>query len=373
MKAEGPFSPRLLAVWASVSVALLALSLYLMTAPEGGTPGNDVVSTGVFSRSALGHAGLAEILERIGVPVVKSHYGSLGKLGENGVLVIAEPRLGTIEGLSAVEGLLAARTVLLVLPKRIGLPSREHPGWIAQSRVVPQPEAQLLLNALDIDAEVARVQGVSAWKQNTFGTDPVIAMPMQLLRSKTLQPLVATADGILLAEADRGHLWILADPDILENHGLAEPTNAAFAVALLNELRAGEGSVVFDETIHGLASRPSSPLRLLFTFPYVLATLQGLLAVAVLLWATMGRFGRAEPVPPQLEAGKLGLIRNAARLLRPSRGGGPPLCAGDAARCRPAAPCPAGLDGDGSPGVAQPGRRHARRRDRLRPGFTAHG
>ena len=95
MTTEGVFSGRLLAIWISASVALLAASLYFMLMPEGTSPGTDSVGPTAFSRSALGHAGIAEILQRLGVRVVKSRYGSLGMVGEEDLLVIAEPPVGS--------------------------------------------------------------------------------------------------------------------------------------------------------------------------------------------------------------------------------------------------------------------------------------
>ena len=71
MTTEGVFSGRLLAIWISASVALLAASLYFMLMPEGTSPGTDSVGPTVFSRSALGHAGIADILQRLGVRVVE--------------------------------------------------------------------------------------------------------------------------------------------------------------------------------------------------------------------------------------------------------------------------------------------------------------
>ena len=90
--------------------------------------------------------------------------------------------------------------------------------------------------------------------------------------------------------------------------------NAAFAVALINALRRGTGNVVFDETIHGFTDRPS-PFWLLFEFPFVLATLQGAIAVALLLWATMRRFGAPVSPPVELPSGKRSLIEATANLL----------------------------------------------------------
>ena len=76
-----------------------------------------------------------------------------------------------------------------------------------------------------------------------------------------------------------------------------------------------DGNVVFDETLHGYVARPTSPVKLLFQFPFVFATAQGALAVALLLWATLGRFGAPAPVAAGLDAGKLALVENTARLL----------------------------------------------------------
>ncbi len=316
MTAEGVFSGRLLAIWISASVALLAASLYFMLMPEGTGPGADSVGPTAFSRSALGHAGIAEILQRLGVRVVKSRYGSLGKIGKEDLLVIAEPPVGS-ETLESVQRLLHADRILLILPKRDGIPSSEHPGWIADAQLLPAPEIQLLLTALDIDATVSYTRKTPVWKQNGLEVEPKISAPVQLLESDHMQTLVWTERGALVAEFNRGlrRVWILSDPDVIENHGLSQSANAAFAVALINWLRGPNGRVVFDETIHGYVSRPPNPLRLLFTFPYVLATAQGVLAIGLLLWATVGRFGKAEPVAPALESGKLGLIRNIAELL----------------------------------------------------------
>src|SRR4029077_15357212 len=90
MTSEGVFSGRLLAIWISASVALLAASLYFMLMPEGTRSGTDSVGPTAFSRSALGYAGIAEILQQLGFRVVKSRYGSLGNIGEGDLLVVAE-------------------------------------------------------------------------------------------------------------------------------------------------------------------------------------------------------------------------------------------------------------------------------------------
>ena len=137
------------------------------------------------------------------------------------------------------------------------------------------------------------------------------------MQGDRLQPLIAGKDGMLLGQLIRRNqkIWVLSDPDVIANHGLAEPGNAALAVAIINGLRTSTGSVVFDETLHGFISEPASPLVLLFRFPFVLVTLQAVIAIALLLWATLRRFGAPQPAPPAMSAGRLALLQNIAKLL----------------------------------------------------------
>src|SRR5262249_19620004 len=90
---------------------------------------------------------------------------------------------------------------------------------------------------------------------------------------------------------------------------------AALAVNLIERLRGAGGNVVFDETIHGYTAPAANPFLLLFRFPFVVATLQGLIAIALLMWATLGRFGRPQSAPPPLSAGRAGLLQNMAKLI----------------------------------------------------------
>jgi hypothetical protein len=67
--------------------------------------------------------------------------------------------------------------------------------------------------------------------------------------------------------------------------------------------------------VHGFQSRPAAALRLLFEFPYSIITIQIIIGIALLLWATMGRFGPPEVLPPPIATGKAGLIDNVANLM----------------------------------------------------------
>ena len=319
MNGNEAFSPRVL-IGLGIGVAcLFLLSLVLMT--FGSKPEADplqTVSANSFSRSAIGQAGFAELLKKLGVPVVQSEYESRAKAGSDGLLILAEPE--TVG--PALDDLLHAPNVLLILPKRSGLPDKAHPHWIDKNAVLPAAVAEAALRSAVAGGEVVRPDSVASWTTNGLGIAPDVPEPPQLMKSTRLTPLVANDDGVLVGSLDTAdrHIWILSDPDIIANHGIVRGDNVALVTALIDALRKnGKAPIVFDETIHGFVEVPPSPFKLLFSFPYILATLQALIAIALLLWATLSRFGAPEPLAAPLVPGKYGLIENAAQLIERGR------------------------------------------------------
>ena len=312
---EPVFSRRLLLGWVGAAIATFALSLYFMGRP-GEPGGTDAVGPSTYSRSAIGHAGIADVLQRLGVTVIKSRESSADKLGKDGVLVLAEPRPTAISE-PALRALLDARAVLLVLPKWTGRASEKNPGWLATAEEKPPSQAQWVLNLVAGGGEVVRESQMPAWTTNLLGgRRPQLERPVQLMRSGALRPIVGAPAGILVGELNQKRtVWVLADPDVIANHGIAQADNAALTLAIINRLRGRNGPVVFDETIHGFVAQPANPLALLFQFPFVVATFQVVAALALLLWATMARFGAPQSAPPALSAGRQGLLLNVAQLI----------------------------------------------------------
>src|SRR6202035_5219635 len=144
---------------------------------------------------------------------------------------------------------------------------------------------------------------------NALGVAPQLDLMVQMIEDGNLRPIIAGGGQMLVGErADRDRrIWILSDPDMLSNHGLLTGRNADFAIGLINALRPPQGGVVFDETVRGYRTPSANPLTLMFQFPFVTVTIQILAAAALLLWATMRRFGVPEPLPALLDSGKLGL------------------------------------------------------------------
>lgn len=313
-KAPPTFSPVVLMISVVIAIGTLILGTYLATKQQ---ISYENYGANTYSRSYIGHTGILNLLKKLGIPVVQSRTGSIRK-SRDGVLVIAEPitKLGAVNPLYE---LMFAKKILFVLPKWDAKKDTKHRGWAKSVRLKSRFEVGLSLNFVVYKGKVERVSKVEKWTTNTLNIDPKISTPVQLIKSDKLIPLIASDKGILLGAlvTDERTIWVLSDPDVISNHGLGNDgkRNAVLAVDIIQKLRGKDtGKVVFDEMVHGYQKSTDSPLQILFEFPFSLISLQALAAIALLLWATMGRFGAPQKAPPPLTAGKQGLLDNIARL-----------------------------------------------------------
>ncbi len=308
----GPFRRRTLIGLIAVGVASLVIALVLAVFADDFADDTTAGANG-YSRSAIGHRALVEILEALDVPVLVSQSQSAAK-AQHGLLIVAEPAIAPqadaffdqdededADQVAATKRFVAmvraAPRVLVVLPRWTGERAADEPGWITERRELSTDGAQAVLDALELDLEV--VPGTT-----------------QTVDGDALEIDEELDGAILLGHTsldDDTELWILSDPGRIDNAGLRDRGNLHFAIELIDELRAG-GPVVFDETVHGYTSPPSL-WKSLLRFPLVLASLQVLICAGLLLWAAVGRYGPARLAPPPLPSGKAFLIRNTAALL----------------------------------------------------------
>jgi len=311
-----PFRGRTLAILIAAGVGSLVVALVLAAFGDDFSTPSSAAPDG-YSQSMNGHRALIEILGELDVPVVVSRHSSASKAAR-GVLVIAEPQLADEQAERKLRAMAEqAVHVLIVLPRYAGTPDPRRPGWIADRHELPVGTVEDVLDVLDIDESVDRVDAAGIEVADDK-VPPPSAGELQVLSAGHVEPLVWVAGdrGAVLAttmlDADT-RAWILADPGIIDNSGLRDRANVHFTVGLLELLRRG-GPVVFDETLHGFEDQPSL-WKALFRFPLVLVTLHLLICAVLLLWAAVGRFGPARPAPPPLPSGKDFLIRNTAALL----------------------------------------------------------
>ena len=311
-----PFSKTTLWIIIGVGIASLAVTVILTVMGPGAkySAGSDG-----YSVSAIGHKGLVELLQKLDVPVVLSRNDSAVK-AKNGLLVIAEPKIEEKET-ERLKALIssAPHNVLVVLPKWYGY-ALDNGRWIDAVDLQPLSDVQAVLGTLGLtgDGTVSRTLTSPNWNTSheLVLPKPKIKLQAQAVSNELVEPVIDDGQRALLShfEHEGKTIWLLADPDVINNAGLSQKDNAQLAVALIDKLRDG-GPVVFDETVHGHAQTPSL-LHVLFEFPLVLATMQVLICALLILWAAMVRFGPKRAPPPPLAPGKDFLIANTAALLR---------------------------------------------------------
>ncbi|HSS48130.1 MAG TPA: DUF4350 domain-containing protein [Thermoanaerobaculia bacterium] len=328
---EGGFSRRRLA-WA-VGVAVASFTIFLLLLAYGrDLEGRPAPGANTFSRSALGYQGAVELLRALGLGVVSRQAPAGSGVGPDRPLVVAEPDPGAGGGSARQETLWQEAgdrkaPLVVVLPKWApGQPQKGRPEWLSEVELMPLVWVERPLNRLrDSEHRIevqrfARAKGCEAIWQSEENPRPLkieIETVVQLLRSDELEPVIQCAGGVLVAQRPatekQPQVVVIADPDLLNNHGLGRGENAAAVYQIFARTLRANGAV-FDETIHGFNRTPGLIAESL-RFPMVLAVLQGLVLLGVVLWAGMGRFGKPLPVAAGLAAGKEVLIGNTAELL----------------------------------------------------------
>lgn len=297
-----------------IAAGLMAFTAAALVAIYADPQTEGTYGTNAYSYSAIGHRAWSEILQDLEVPVLLSRNDSAAKAWEgDGLLVLAQP-YSSADALESLELMFDTDRVLLVLPRWSGFPGYENRTWIKVLRELELEDVEKILHVVDEDASIVRSEETPEWRRIAWNSEPSLD-GAQLIKSDEITPIVHSDAGVLLGEYEIGgtSIWVLSDPDIINNSGIDEGDNAAFAVAMVEALRPAGGAAVFDETVHGFTLSPDL-WKALLSFPLNLAVLQGLFAAAILVWAAVGRFGAPLPPRPRLRAGKQVLIANTASL-----------------------------------------------------------
>jgi hypothetical protein len=121
-----------------------------------------------------------------------------------------------------------------------------------------------------------------------------------------------------------GRVWILSDPDFLNNHGLSLGDNAAIAALLLPEI-AGDQKIVVDYTRRVWADatedtypkRTWSDLLRFFSYPFSLLWIGLTAFMALAIWRSWARYGAPiRAFDDEMSAAKDVAVTAKARLLR---------------------------------------------------------
>jgi hypothetical protein len=237
-----------------------------------------------------------------------------------GLLIVTLPPSVDIEALKTLAGMRKGKPTLYILPKWAVMPNPGHGGWVQRVGVdIGSPQALLRVLA-PLRVESTRFPAIKPGRKG-LPQQPAVGAVRQWLTGTPMRPWLERDGKTVLASTGDGQVYILAEPDLLANHGLKNPRNAQLAVEMIEGLRPDDRPVAFDLTLHGFG-RSRNLLKTLLVPPFLALTLSILAAALLAGLHAFGRFGPARDEPRALPFGKAALIDNAAGLIRRAGRGG---------------------------------------------------
>lgn len=292
--------------------AMLVLGAYAPELRSGKNGGSHALSN-----AATGYSGIVRLAAATGrnPEVIRQDH-----LWETEDLVVVTPEAAATD-LSDLMATRSARVTLVVLPKWRSQRDPKKPGWVRVPGLVPAREPEGVL-APQWKLEVSRAKTAGqmlvtvpahAPEEMRFPASAV----SQFISGEGLEPIVTDATGrVVLGKVPNSPWFVLADPDLLNNHGIADARRAGAALVLLDWLNSTDAEAVyFDVTLNGLGSS-KSPLKLAFDPPFLAVTLAIFAALLLAGLQAIARFG--VPLRPEraIAFGKAALVDNSTALVR---------------------------------------------------------
>ena len=317
------FSTRVAIILFLVGVFSFSAFITLSTFAPDFMDGNNGQSH-ALSKSAIGYAGTVKLLKAQGNQVQVSRKSPSGLSASLVVLTPeSEIKLDDIQRR-------AHTNALIVLPKWLPRPSITRPGWVRESIPYNEETIAQILNEVAPKARVKQESGTAAptllvepanaWLTKNPGTlRPGKIAELQTIVAPELIPLVTTKDGKtvlgVLRDQHEPAIYVLTEPDLLNNQGIADLATARTGLSLLGAMNDQNAPITFDVTLNGF-ERSRSLLRLAFEPPLLAATLSFVIVAAMLAWRAATRSGPTARGKRAIALGKRTLADNSAALIR---------------------------------------------------------
>jgi hypothetical protein len=321
MTERNPFNPKV--VYGLIVLGILAFGAIIWVMAYGGPARQEqqreLSRAQMLSPAAVGFKGLVQLVGRTRQAYTITNSGDLDY---DDLLVLAIDENTRSEDVSWVRQRRAARPTLIILPKWRTIANLRGGDWVtaigpgAGRRVAAQLGYRL--NIADRVATGTPATGTGILEGLNA---PAPALP-QVIEGDGLVTLLALPNGgALLSQIEGRPHYFLADPDLLNNHGIRDPARASTALALLDALNATDAqSINFATFTDVVAARETIGLLQLVLEPPFLALTLALL-VAALLAGFHGaiRFGQPRREERSIALGKAALVENSAGLIRLAR------------------------------------------------------
>lgn len=322
----GAFNPRIiLAVIVAGALSIAAYTVLSAYSPQLSSGNNG--GAHALSNSATGFSALVALARETGL------QGSIHReefdAGE-GALLVLTPEFGTDpdEIKKRIEEHQAYGPTLVILPKWLVKKHPMRPGWVQRFSDTPFLIGSDIPGAYwGTETPVKRALGSAKSGQTVTtgfddGSAPVrLSLPPDYiaLNCKVCEDGLRLPDGnLLLAVSWPDYpVFLLAEPDLLNNYGLRDKAHGKAAMELLSRVAhyGDAGYIAFDVTLNGFGKKKSI-LRFLFEPPFLAVTLCLVLAAILAGWQAFNRFGPPAQRAREIALGKNALIANGAELMK---------------------------------------------------------
>lgn len=320
-----PFNPKLIAgVIGAGVIAFVALWALMALGPQISS-GNDGGGH-ALSKAAPGFAAIVDLAERSGGTVAIRRSTGAPPSDDWREMLILTPthRTRPDEIARLIEGH-GDGPVLLILPKwQAGREpgTKTRPGWVSAG-YVSSPPTRLIPPALGSITKIGRHSGRSARAVTATLTSRSVVVPLpraasQYIEGTELDALIAhPGGGAIVARHRDSYVYVLADPDLVNNLAFQNRDGAKAALMLIDAIAedANADALALDVTLNGLGGGQNL-LRFAFVPPFIGITLCLIAAGLLALWQAWIRFGPALKPLRAIPISKAALIANSADLVK---------------------------------------------------------
>lgn len=344
-----PFNPKvMLALIVFGALGFFATLYFIGTGQTGNANDGGGHAAG---KGLNGYAAIAALLEDDGYDVGLSR--SPGALDDRTLLILTPPASMDAEDLTEViEDRRLEGPTLVILPKwsAAKIPDdwkvEKEAGWVVLNGTSEPYWLSELEGDLAIEGSITQLKpGGPDWSGlGLSGNLPDRTQTMSITGEKIV-PLVKDSDGEILAgylddgayypdlaeaagpryagrandddeEYSNWGVVIVAEPDLFNNFGMADPRRAELARRIVQAaMEEGDLPVTFDLTQSGLG-RSQNLLTLAMRPPFLAATLCLMIALLVFGWRAFRRFGPPASEGRAIAFGKRQLVANSAGLIQ---------------------------------------------------------
>lgn len=318
------FSARtILALVAVGVVAFAGLVILGAYAPE--LRGSTDPGANALSSSAVGFRGATIMLKTLDTPAVVSRTPAEDLGASDALLVLTPTGEASADDL---EAFVHDGQILIVMPKWAAARDRKRPNFVRKAGLdeFARPEVLAALKPFAPRSQLETRNGVvrtalkaggSPYAEGTYL--PLAPIDhLQTLSGEGWDPALVDDTGRMVLARSRSHpgVFVLAEPDLLNNQGIADLDNARAGMAILRTL--GGGGVTFDVTLNGIV-RTRSIGRLMLEPPWLAATLCAVAAGLLMGVHGLARFGSPRRPGRAIALGSRALVDNSAGLIRMAR------------------------------------------------------